>query len=185
MKIEKLSDNKLKFIFSITEFEKEKLDYHSFMAGSLLFDNIIDNLLYIAKNELNFDTNDCNTEIQTFEFSKGNFIIIITKYQKNQKKLKAKRKQGKFKNSFCLFEFYNFDDYCEFTLFLAKKFGSIYKTFISNSKLYNLNNKYILSIDGFALAEKEFKIFNALISEFAIFKSDSNTLLSKLKECNS
>ena len=120
-------------MFSITELEKEKINYHTFMSGSSAFDNIINNLLYIAKDELDFDTENCNIEIQTFEISKGNFIITITKYEKSPKKLKAKRKQVELKNNSCAFEFCNFDDYCDFTLLLKRNFMSIYNTFISKS----------------------------------------------------
>ena len=83
MKIEKLSNNKLKVIFSINELEKENIDYQAFMSGSTRCESIIANLLYIAKDELNFDTQNCNIEIETFEITHGNFVLTITRFETN------------------------------------------------------------------------------------------------------
>lgn len=73
MRFEKLSNNKLKVIFSINELEKEEIDYHSFMAGSNKYESLISSLLYIAKDELDFDTQNCNIEIETYEVTKRKF----------------------------------------------------------------------------------------------------------------
>ena len=182
MKIEKLSNNKLKVVFSINDLEKENINYQSFMAGSTKYENVLSELLYIAKTELDFDTQNCNIEIETFEITHGNFILTITKFEKNLRKLKAKRKQVNLENNFCIYEFKNLDDYYEFTNFLKKHMEKIYKTFEKTFELYSIFDKYLLIIDGTKFLDNEAKIFNTLITEFATFKSNSIVLISKIKE---
>lgn len=185
MRIEKLSNNKLKVIFSIKELEKEDIDYQAFMSGSSKCENIISNLLYVAKDELDFDTYNCNVEIETLEVTQGNFVITITKSEKRLNRLKAKRKQGNVKQHSCIYEFCSFDNYLEFTNFLAKNFFTLYDIFQKNSELYHLLDKYILIVNGENFSETNIKIFNSSITEFATFKSNSDTLISKIRELHS
>lgn len=184
MKIEKLSNNKLKVIFSIKELEKENIDYHSFMAGSNKCEGLISNLLYIAKDELEFDTRNCNIEIETLEVNHSNFVLTITKYEKVSNKLKTKRKHGNIKDASCIYEFDNLDNYYDFISFLKsnKTFKNVYNKFKNNSELASFSNKFLLIINGYDFADEESKIFNTCITEFASFKSNSDALILKIKE---
>lgn len=184
MKIEKLSNNKLKVVFSIKELEKEDIDYQAFMSGSEKCENVIANLLYIAKDKLDFDTKNCNIEIETFEINQGNFVITITKFENKAKKLVAKRKQGDLKQNYCIYEFCNFDNYFEFINFLKSNFPKIFNIFEKNSEIYRFSEKYILIINGFKFSNEQTEIFNSTITEFAEFKSNSKTLALKIKENN-
>lgn len=182
MKIEKLSNNKLKVVFSIRELEKENIDYQAFMSGSSRCKNIIANLLYIAKDELDFDTKDCNIEIETFEVTQGNFVLTITKFQKTVKKVKVRRRQGNLEKHSCIYEFSNLDNYNAFTFFLKTNFSDLYIKFEKYSEFYKFSNKYFLIVDGSWFSEYDTKIFNTTITEFASFKSNSEMLILKLKE---
>ena len=179
MKIEKISKDKLKIILSIQELEKEKIDYQAFMSGSEKCENIITELLYIAKDNLGFDTTNCRVEIETFELSHGNFILTITKFEK---KLKVKRKQANIENNFCIYEFNNFNNYYDFIIFLKKYFYKLYTLFIKSSEIYPFYGKYILITNNSDFSKNDIKIFNSSITEFATFKSNSETLISKIKE---
>ena len=183
MKIEKLSNNKLKVIFSINELEKENIDYHAFMAGSTRCENMISSLLYIAKDELDFDTKNCNIEIETFEINHGNFILTITKFEKSNR-LIAKRKQGNVRNSTCIYEFDSQSSYYNFMYFLKTNFSKLLEKFEKNHEFKRFSNKYILLIDGFEFTESDITIFNTSITEFATFKSNSPALVLKIKEQN-
>ena len=184
MKIEKLSNNKLKVIISISDLEKENIDYQSFMSGSQKYEDVLKNLLYIAKNDLNFDTENCNIEIETFEMTPGNFILTITKFEQNLKKPKVKRKQCDIQKQFCIYQFNTFDDYCAFINFLKNNLHSIYTILEKNNEVYKFYEKYILIIDNTEFSENNIKIFNSSITEFATFKSNSKILVSKIRENN-
>ena len=81
--------------------------------------------------------------------------------------------------------FCSFDNYLEFTNFLAKNFFTLYDIFQKNSELYHLLDKYILIVNGENFSETNIKIFNSSITEFATFKSNSDTLISKIRELHS
>lgn len=187
MEIEKLSNNKLKIIFSINELEKENIDYLSFMSGSKKCENLISNLLYIAQDELDFDTKNSTIEIETFELKPGNFVLTITKFEKQYNKLIAKRKMGNIDNSKCIYEFeninnyYNFIDFFELN-FKLSDFKKLNNKLKSNSEIIEFSNKIFFIIDGSCFSSNESKIFNTCITEFANFKSNSEALISKLKE---
>lgn len=182
MKIEKISNDKLKFIFSMNELEKENIDYQSFMSGSDKCENIINSLLYIAQDELDFNTKDCNIEIETFEVTHGNFVITVTKFNDNPPKLKAKRKTGDFSDCSCVYEFSSFDNYIDFTYFLKTNFNNIFEIFENNKKLYHIFEKCILIIDTSKFSSSQARIFNSCITEFGKFKSNSSILISKIEE---
>ena len=182
MKIEKINNDKLKFIFSINELEKESIDYQAFMSGSEKCENIINGLLFIAKDELDFDTNNCNLEIETFEINHGNFIITITRDETNIKAVKAKRKIGNFNDCSCIYEFENYNNYIDFMQFLMKYFKDIFEICKMNSKTYPFEKKMIFIIDTSHFSNIQAGIFNSIITEFANFKSNSSILISKIEE---
>ena len=62
------------------------------------------------------------------------------------------------------------------------KSNDIYLIFQSNSEFLCIYNKYILIVNGENFSNKTSKIFNSYISEFANFKSNSDVLISKIKE---
>ena len=182
MKIEKLSNNKLKVIFSINELEKENIDYQAFMSGSTRCESIIANLLYIAKDELNFDTQNCNIEIETFEITHGNFVLTITRFENNIRRPKVKRKQADLSNRSCIYEFDSLDNYYDFINFFKRNFSDLYNKFEKSSEFYQFSGKYILIVNSSKFLENEVKIFNTSITEFANFKSNSEALILKIKE---
>ena len=182
MKIEKINNNKLRIIFTIKELENQNIDYQEFMSGSTKCENIISSLLFIAKDKLDFDIKNCNIEVETLEVLQGNFVVIVTKYEKKTSILKPKRKQGDIKNNYCIYEFSTLDSYLEFSNFLKKNFQDIYIIYQKDSEVYYIYNKYILIISGNDFSENSIKIFNSSITEFATFKSCSPILVSKIKE---
>ena len=153
------------------------------MSGSNKCDNLISNLLYIAKDELDFDTKNCNIEIETLEINHGNFVITITKYESTQNKLKVKRKQYNNNNCTCIYESYDLNNYFEFINYLIKNFNKIWNIYKEKHEILKSSNKILLIIDSSIFSFEESKIFNSIITEFAIFKSNSAILISKLKEC--
>ncbi len=67
MKIERFNENKLKFTFSIKDLEKINIAYDEFMAGSPQSQNMILDLLHIAKDNFDFDIKDCDVEVEILE----------------------------------------------------------------------------------------------------------------------
>lgn len=180
MKIEKLSDNKIKVTFSIQELKKHNIDYHTFMSNSTQNKYMFTSVLYKAKEELNFNTDNCKLSIETFELTNGNFILTITK--SNNKKVILKRKINRLHNNSCIYKFANIDNFCDFCNFLNSTPNTIIKKLKDNNSLYFINNEYFFIINDLNLKYDELAYFSSCITEFASFKNSSESLISKLIE---
>ena len=182
MKIEKLSDNKIQIIFSIQELEKNNIDYHSFMSNSIENGYMFSLLLCKAKEELNFNIDNSNISVETFELSNGNFILTITKSTARKKKVKLRRKLDNIHNNSCVYKFENIDDFSNFCDFLKNNFPSILDKFENKNSLFKICDEYFFVVKDLILSYKDINYFSSSISEFANFISDSSSFISKLSE---
>lgn len=182
MKIEKLSDTKIRIIFSIQELEKQNIDYHSFMSNSIENKFMFTSLLYKAKEELDFNTDNCKVSVETFELSDGNFILTITKLCPKNKKVSLKRKVPNLHNNSCIYQFHNIDNFCDFCYFLKNSLPHILEKLKNKNSLFKVNNDYFLVINNLVLDYKNMSCFSSAITEFATFTNSSDSLISKFIE---
>lgn len=182
MKIEKLSDNKIKVVFSIKELENQNIDYHSFMSNSIENRYIFSSLLSKAKEELDFNTDNCKISVETFELSNGNFILTITKYNIKNKKVTLRRKLPNIHNEACIYKFSTLDNFCDFCNFLNLNLPHIIKKLENKNSLFKINKDYFLIINDLILDYKNMGCFSSCITEFATFTNSSNSLISKFIE---
>lgn len=180
MQIEKLSDNKIRIIFSIQELEKQNIDYHSFMSNSNQNNYIFTNLLCQAQKEVNFNTEHCKISVETFELSNGNFIVTMTKI--NNKKVTLKRKINKMHNNSCIYKFANIDNFCDFCNYLSQTPNKILEKLENKNSLYCMNNEYFFIVNNLLLNYDEIGYFSSSITEFATFTNSSDYLISKFTE---
>ena len=78
MKIEKLTENKIRVIVKPSDLDIKNLDIRSFMTKALKEQNFFTNMLKKAKEEVGFNTDGCKLLIETF--SSSDDIFIFTKY---------------------------------------------------------------------------------------------------------
>ena len=182
MKIEKLSDSKIRIIFSIQELEKENIDYHSFMSNSIENKFMFTSLLCKARDELDFNTDNCKVSVETFELCDGNFILTITKLGLKNKKVTLKRKVPNIHNNSCIYQFNNMDNFCDFCEFLKNSLPHILEKLKNKNSLFKINNNYFLVINHLILDYKNMSCFSSTITEFATFTNNSDSLTSKLFE---
>lgn len=181
MKLEKLSDNKIKVTFSLQELEKQNIDYHSFMSNSVQTKFMFTNLLCKAKEELDFNTDNADVSVETFELADGNFILTITKFSK-KKKVVMKRKVNKLHNNSCIYKFASLDNFCDFCAFLKDNPNTILEKLQNKNSLFVINNEYFLIINNLLLDYKEIAYLSSSITEFAEFINSSSVLITKFKE---
>lgn len=182
MKIEKLTDNKIRVTFSIQELEKQNIDYHSFMSNSIENRYIFSALLSQAKEEFNFNTDNARISVDTFELSDGNFIVTITKFSIKKKKVSLRRKLNNLHNNSCIYKFSNIDNFCDFCIFLQTSSPHIIQILENKNSLFKINDEYFFTINNLNFTYTDISILSSYISEFATFINNSNSLISKLIE---
>ena len=175
MKIEKLTDNKIRVIMNFKDIELDKHDF---------FENIIDSqslfvdILEKAEKEVDFHTEGCKLLIEAFSTFEDVIVFTITKFSVNdnnlstnnkKKKVIVKRKTNTPLLNNAIYEFDNFDSFCDFCKSITNILDVHTEKIAKKVLLYNYNNKNTK------------RIFNTL-SEFAKIQNFSNNFEFKLLE---
>ena len=98
MRIEKISDNKIRFILNMEDLEEKNIDFHSFMANSIETQDLFLDMLDKAEEEVGFKTENYKLMIEAIATSDGKFILTVTRIAEEvdkkttKKSINAKRK---------------------------------------------------------------------------------------------
>lgn len=82
MKIEKLTENKIRVIMNIQDLEDNHIDLQTLMTKAFESQTLFSNMLSKAEQELGFHTDGCRLLIEGFSSIDDNFIFTITKFEK-------------------------------------------------------------------------------------------------------
>lgn len=190
MKIEKLTENKIRVIVKPSDLKLKSLDIHLLMTKALEKQTFFKNMLEQAKKEVGFNTEGCKLLIEAFSSSDDVFIFTITKYSQEditsckvpQKRLIAKRKTLNPSNKIAIYKFENFDEFCDFCECINKVSEFDIKNFSKNISLYLYNNTYYLLISNINTSYCGANLFYSMISEFSKPVSYSSSFENKLIE---
>ncbi len=186
MKIEKLTENKIRIIIKSSDLNIKNSDFNSIINVVLKDKNFFLDILERAKTEFGFDTDGYKLLIEAFNSFENVFIFTITKYSANpklkkydnKKRLLVKRKNyNKINNSF-IYKFNNFDELCDFCIYINTNIKNLF----TNSTLYFYNNTYYLVFKNFCDSCEIIKKFNCLASEFITKEYFSDKFENKLLE---
>ena len=192
MKIEKLTENKIRVIVGLDDLEKNNTDIHSLLTKAVNSQGLFLDILEKAEKEVDFNTDGCRLLIETFSSSDEILVFTITKYysadlknsqdEAKRKKLIAKRKTFNFQSNQAIYSFENFDTFCNFCCFIngIKKLDT--KKISKNMSLYLYNNTYYLVLKNINTDYKYINMFYSAISEFAKLSSFSTNFSNKLLE---
>ena len=188
MKIERLTENKIRVIVKPSDLELEKISMKDLLSQSLERQSFLNHMLERAKVEVGFDTEGCRLLIEGFSSSDDILVFTITRYNdiKNpneytKRNLKVKRKTFDANSKHIIFKFKNFDDFCNFCEAINNYNLNITKI-SKNSTLYLYNNTYYLIINNINLDTNLIKKFYSLTSEFYNSFYSSSEFESKLIE---
>lgn len=186
MKIEKLTDNKIRIIIKSEDLIKKNIDINSLISTSMNSDSLILEMLDKAEKELDFNTDGCKLLIEAFSSTDDNILITITKSNHSNKKVK-KTLSIKKKNVDCskintIFKFQDFDTYCNFCKSLSEIHNFKINMFSKNISLYLYNNIYYLIIKNIDINYDLLNKFYSYISEFSKNMSYSTSFENKLIE---
>ena len=81
MKIEKLTENKIRIIINQEELENTKIDVQKLLSSDQTSQELLLRILKTAKKEIGFDTDGHKLFIETFSSSNEAIVFTITKFQ--------------------------------------------------------------------------------------------------------
>ena len=169
MKIEKITENKIRIILSLSDLEEEHIDLHSFMSNSAESQALFCSLLSKAEKEVGFHTKDYKLMIESIAIPEGNFILTVTRLpekEQSKKQVKIKRKTSVINNSLVIYSFNSFDDYYEFCKYLSMNLNNQIYLKLKKVSLYLHNSVYYLCIHINKSNLSVVKAINYEISEF-------------------
>lgn len=186
MKIEKLTENKIRVIVNANELGLSNMNAHNIMTKAIETQDIFSNILKEAEKTVDFCTDGCKLLIETFSSLDDILVFTITKYSLDndfkKKKLVAKRKS--FDNigqkAVCYFE--NFNDFCKFCNAIKNihKFNN--DKLIKTTTLYLWKDSYYLILKNLNTKCENISLFCSTLSEFGKLLSSSNSFECKLLE---
>ena len=189
MKIEKLTENKIRIIINLEELTEKDIDLHMLANNSPESQNLLLNILKRAEKEVGFITTGHKLLIEAFSSQDGVLIFTITKFKQDNitgfnknSKIKFKRKLANSSLRNAIYVFDDFEGFCDLCSCINSSHFSNLKDFSENISLYEYNEKYYLVISNINTDFKHINFFYASISEFAKFISNSSILENKLAE---
>lgn len=180
MKIEKLTENKLKITLSIDDLEERNINLHSFMYNTPESQSLFWELIQTAEKECGFNVDDSMVYVEASTSGSGNFTLLVTKTNEaaptvekivkpkkiSNKNFKLKRKSVPLKSESCIYLFDTFDDICAFCNICDT-------TILHDNVLYSMNETYYLKIDYIP--------YN-MILDYATLSKNPTLLEAKLNE---
>ena len=143
MKIEKLTEDKIRIIINTFDFEFKNIALANLTKLTLEEHTFFNKLLKIAQKEVGFETDGCKLLVETFSSNEDFLVLTITKYcSLEKKKPTVKRKTPNLSESNYIYKFDSLTHFSEFCSCLntLKQFN--YKSFSKTFDLYYYQNTY-------------------------------------------
>jgi Negative regulator of genetic competence, sporulation and motility len=174
MKMERVSENKIKITVSFTDMEDRNLNLTSFNYSNPETQELFWDMMEQAENELGFDATTSQLCVEAYPGNEDEIIITITrlpeteefesiqKYIKNKytkREIRTKRKTKKLVVSVVIYSFNDLEDAC----MMANTMRDVYN---GESSLYKCKDTYYLQFckNGFTLID--FKDFEPQLGEY-------------------
>ena len=188
MRIERITENKIRITLNLEDLKENNIDLHGFMSNSPETQDLFLDMLEKAETEVGFKTRNYKLMIEALATSDCNFILTITRLlpekgnssnKTPKKNIKAKRKIVTPDKILSVYKFNTFDDFCEFCTYLN---NTSLKGKLKSSILYSYNSEYYLVLNNVRMKLSDFKAFCYAITEFASYVKGHVLFERKLKE---
>ena len=138
MKFKKLTDSKIKIIFTAKDLILNNISTKDFFVDSLISQKLIEYLLLKAEIELDFKTEDCKLLVEAVKYSSGGLAFTITKLEdyNNTSTLRL------------LYKFTDFEDFLHLCTYLKNMNITNIENYSKQFSLYIYNDIYYLSINN-------------------------------------
>lgn len=183
MKIEKLTDDKIRIVINSSDLELENINVQNITTSSFEKHSFFVDLLKKAREDYNFETSGCKLIVETFSSQNEFLVFTVTKLPFTGIKVPiAKRKTPCSAKTNSIYKFDNFDDFCKFCNCMKKIKNFNYNSLSSNISLHYYNHTYYLILKNINISHKIYTKFYTLISEFSQSLSYSDTFENKIIE---
>lgn len=199
MKIEKITENKIRIIVKKEDLKDSSLDLHTIMTKAAESQGLFLELLEQAKKTCGFDTDGHKLLIEAFSSADEVMVFTFTKFeQKNasvaekavaNRALRPKRKVAVSSNSrraaqvdFSIYKFEDFEQYCAFCTALKNHSQVKTRGLVRSSSLYFFKNRYYLALAGCNSNHGSYSIFASLLSEFGVLCTHDAKYENRLRE---
>ena len=187
MKIEKLSENKIRITLSHQDLIEKDIDFHSFMANSIDSQNLVYDVLNEAEKEIGFVTKNYQIRIEALAITGGDFILTVTRSLPDilnkitpKKKINVRRKTD-YNLAQLVYSFISFDDFCSFINYFSSMNLPI-TNIAKNISLYEYKDTYYLVFNNINTHYQHLKKLCSSITEFATYKTNADLFITKLAE---
>lgn len=187
MKIEKITENKIRITLNHDDLEEKHIDFHSFMSNSIEAQDIFFDMLKEAEAQVGFKTDDYKILLEALATSDGKFVLNVTRIAPDsnvprKRKIAIKRKTNEIDKKLAIYKFDSFEDFCNFSnLLYSSSCNTIIKK-IKKSVLYLYNNSYYLVLNNILADLNLLKSFCSLVAEFSTYVNNSDLYEKKLNE---
>ena len=190
MKIEKITDNKIRVIIDTDELIKKNVNLKSLVKNTDSAQELFKFVLEEAKKQVGFVVDDSKLLVEAYSTQDGLFIITFTKFNSTEhsninkpiKKVSLKRKLPDKSQNHAIYEFKDFEEFCNFCTYSSHSKLSDLKGFAKGISLYEYDSLFYLVFYNINTSYEHLNVFYASISEFAKFISSSILYKSKLDE---
>ena len=190
MKIEKLTENKIRVIVNSEDLKNNNLDYQTIMEKPIESQKLFLEMLLKAEKEVGFYTEGYKLLVEAFSSPDGLFVFTITKYiekpntPSNKPKVTPKKKIKNVnpKSNTSIYKFSSFEEFCEFCTAMHNIPNFQSKQLAKTIAFYLFNDTYYLILSNINTESAYIHVFYSTISEFASLASHSETFKMKLLE---
>lgn len=193
MKIEKLTENKIRIIVHADDLPNNKIDVTALFASNTPeAEGLFLKMLEQAEKELDFHTEGCKLLIEAFSCVNDVLVFTITKYIPNQdfvtqkqmpkRRLTAKRKSVNLFKKNGIYKFDSFETYCDFCNCINQIHEFDTNKFAKDISLYLYNDTYYLIIKDININYEFLNRFYTTVSEFSKLATYSESFENKLLE---
>ena len=189
MKIEKLTENKIRVIINSDELgNSNDINLHNLMSKAMETQEIFSDILKQAEKEVDFHTDGCKLLIEAFSSLEDIFVLTITRYFPDtnttnpKKKLVVKRKTFNKSSDHAICQFETFDAFCDFCTNLKSLHKTSAVKLAKNISLFTWKNTHYLVLKKINTKDANLKLFYSTLSEFGKLLSCSEHFEAKLLE---
>jgi len=169
MKIEKISDNKLKIVLTKQDLIDKHIDIKNLNPNSMESQNLFFDLLQEIESYHDFDLEDSQILLEGVSTTNGSMILTITKRNddfietKKTPKLivKKKKENTNLANTEFIYKFDNLDNFIDF----SSSIRTLPKRYINT--LYKLKENYYLTLKIANIKEDSYKNVFLQLSDYA------------------